>query len=711
MNKKNVVFIVLIFSVLSVFSQKVFKMEDVFYSASMYPKNLRQLQFVPKTNMFVYEQNQTLYRCLAPKSDTTAWITLSDLNTAMAVIGEDVLKRFPNIVYWKSKDEFYFQAMEKLYSYNVLNKKMLMLYTMEKSAKNIEWNYQHNKVAYTIDNNLYVCLFGENAQQINPNNENEVKYGHVPHRNEFGIANGAYWSPNGNKLAFYRMDESMVTDYPIVDVTQRIATLNNEKYPMAGMTSHQVKVGVYDVQTKKIVYLNTGEPLDQFLCSVTWSPDQQYIFIAVLNREQNHMKLNQYNATTGDFVKTLFEERNERYVEPSDPLYFLPGNNEQFIWVSQKTGYKHLHLYDVQGTELKQLTKGNWVVVDFHGFDDAGKKIFITSNKDELVGRRMYVLDIQSGKINPISKEDGTHSVKYSSNGKYFLDKYSSITLPARIDLKDANGKILARLLQDNDALKEFDLPQVNIGMLKNANGDSLYYRLIKPINFDSTKKYPVFFYVYGGPHSQLVTNSWMSGGHFLHYMAQKGYVVFTLDNRGTANRGFEFESTIHRRLGGVEVEDQMEGVKYLKSLPYVDKNRFSIDGWSYGGFMTLTLKLQHPDVFKVATAGGPVIDWKYYEVMYGERYMDTPEENSQGYEKASLLNQVDNIDGHILIIHGAIDPTVVWQNSLQFLNAAIAKRKQVDYFVYPNHEHNVMGIDRVHLWDKIEQYHATFNK
>jgi dipeptidyl-peptidase-4 len=503
----------------------------------------------------------------------------------------------------------------------------------------------------------------------------------------------------------------MVDDYPLVNTNARIAELKNEKYPMAGLASHQVTLGIYNLEYKKVIYVKTGEPAEQYLTSVTWSPDAKHIFIGVLNREQNHLKMNQYNAETGEFVKTLFEEKHSRYVEPSDPLYFLPNSNTQFIWVSQKSGWKHLHLYDINGKELKQITQGNWVVKSFEGFDNLGKTAFFTSNKDEITGNKFYSVDLKSGKITTISQEAGTHSVKPSYDGRYFLDRYSNLTLPAAVSLKDAKGTEKAVLLKDTTTLAEYNLPETSIGTLKNSNGDDLYYRLIKPIDFDPNKKYPVFLYVYGGPHSQMVTNSWLSGGHFLHYMAQKGYVVFTLDNRGTAHRGFEFESTIHRRLGTVEVEDQMVGVKYLKSLPYVDTNRFSVDGWSYGGFMTISLKLQHPEVFKTATAGGPVIDWKYYEVMYGERYMDTPEENAEGYKKSSLLNQVEKLDGHLLIIHGAIDPTVVWQNSLQFLTEAIKAGKQVDYFVYPRHEHNVRGIDRVHLWKKIEEYHNVFNK
>lgn len=706
---KKILSVILISMSMNVFAQRIFNMEDVFTSREMYPQSLRQLQFYAKTNAYVYVQGDLL-QATAPYTETSVLVALTDLQIALAACGETV-SSFPSIVYWLNEQEFYCYFRNKLFAYNIQEKKAELLFQMDKKANNIVWDYAHQRVSYTVGSDLMAGIFGQEAVRVNANQEKEVKYGHVVHRNEFGINKGSFWSPKGNCLAFYRMDESMVTDYPIVNTTTRIATLQQEKYPMAGQTSHQVTLGVYNVNSGKTIYMKTGEPLDQFLCSVTWSPDEQYIYIAVLNREQNHLKLNKYNVQTGDFVQTLFEETNARYVEPSDPLYFLPNNASQFIWVSQKSGYKHLHLYDVSGKEIKQLTKGNWVVMSFEGFSSKGDKVYFTSNKDEIVGQRFFVLDMKTSNIQPICNQEGTHTVLPSSDGKYFIDKYSSLHLPAKITIQNAKGKTLATILEDTIALKGFALPEVSIGMLKNNNGDSLYYRLIKPINFDPNKKYPVFFYVYGGPHSQLVTNNWMSGGHFLHYMAQKGYVVFTLDNRGTANRGFEFESTIHRRLGTVEVEDQMVGVKYLQSLPFVDTDRFSIDGWSYGGFMTLTLKLQHPEVFKVATAGGPVIDWKYYEVMYGERYMDTPQENPEGYKNNSLLNQVEKIDGHILIIHGAVDPTVVWQNSLQFLTEAIKHRKQVDYFVYPTHQHNVIGIDRVHLWNKIEQYHALHNR
>ena len=712
MTKRSILIVFLIgFTFAGTAQNKIFDLKDIFTSSKMYPQTLRQLQWVPQTHDYVYIKDNELVKATAPSDKTAVWVSLQDINSALEAKGKKAVKVFPTITHWTSNQSFCAMASGNIIHYDIAKKQIDQVIETPEDAENIEYDYKHAKMAYTIENDLYVLFFGKEAKRVNEEQPKEVKFGHVPHRVEFGIDNGSYWSPTGKSLAFYRMDESMVDNYPIVDVTTRIATLENEKYPMAGLTSHQVKVGAYNTESGKVVYMKTGEPLEQYLTSVTWSPDEQYIFIGVLNRGQNHLKMNQYDAQTGEYIKTLFEEKNSRYVEPSDPLYFLPNSNTQFIWISRKTGWKHLHLYDISGKEIKQLTSGNWEVTSFNGFDQKGQKAFIMSNKEELIGNKLFVVDIKSAKLTDISSEEGTHITQASYDGAYFIDRYSSLHLPIAIAIKDAKAKTRAILLHDTTSLSDYNLPEVSLGKLQNKNGDDLYYRLIKPIDFDPNKKYPVFVYVYGGPHSQLVTNSWLSGGHFLHYMAQKGYVVFTLDNRGTANRGFEFESTIHRRLGVLEVEDQMVGVDFLKSLPYVDENRFSVDGWSYGGFMTLSLKLKHPEVFKVATAGGPVIDWKYYEVMYGERYMDTPEENEEGYEKASLLNQVENIDGHIMIIHGAIDPTVVWQHSLQFVTEAIKAGKQLDYFVYPTHEHNVRGIDRVHLWNKIENYHSTFNK
>ena len=552
-----------------------------------------------------------------------------------------------------------------------------------------------------------------------------VVLGESVHRNEFGINGGLFWSPKQSKLAFYRMDQSMVVDYPLVNTKAREAEVMPIKYPMAGMQSHWVTVGVYEPATGKLVYLNTCRDTtvherEMYLTNIAWSPDEKYVYIAKVNREQNHMWLEQYDATTGAFVKVLFEETNPRYVEPCEPMMFTP-KGDQFLWFSMRDGYKHLYLYNADGSLVKQVTKGEYEVEGFIQFDKKGENIFVYANKDNLAGRDAYRVSLKDGKMWRLTLDKGTHSVVLNEDGTSFVDVYSSVDVPARAMWNSVkygkNGQFSKHTAHEfyraENPLKDYAMPNVKLGTIKAADGKTdLYYRLITPPNMKPGEKYPTLVYVYGGPHSQLVTDSWLGGGnlYFLR-LAQQGYVVFTLDNRGTDNRGFEFESCTHRRLGEIEMADQMEGVKFLQSLPYVDKDRMGVEGWSFGGFMTITMKLAHPEVFKVGCAGGPVIDWKWYEIMYGERYMDTPQENPDGYEATSLLNKAKDLEGRLLVIQGAEDNTVVPQHSTEFIERCINNFKQVDYFAYPHHEHNVLGRERLHLYQKMFQYYEDFLK
>ena len=554
-----------------------------------------------------------------------------------------------------------------------------------------------------------------------------IVLGESVHRNEFGIDGGLFWSPKRSRLAFYRMDQSMVVDYPLVNTKAREAEVRNIKYPMAGMKSHEVTVGVWDTKTEKLVYLDTRKDTtvherEMYLTNIAWSPDEKYVFIAKINREQNHMWLEQYDAVSGKLVKVLFEEENPRYVEPCEPMIFTP-KGDQFLWYSMRDGYKHLYLYNLDGKLVKQVTKGEYEVEGFIKFDKKGENIFIYANKDNLIGRDAYRVNLKSGEMvnltsmNVVGKKTilgkGTHSIVLNDNCTRFVDVWSSASTTVQADLRDMNGKLLKTFYVAENPLKDYAMPNLSLGSIKAADGKTnLYYRLITPPNMEKGKKYPTLVYVYGGPHSQLVTDSWLAGGNlYFMFLAQQGYVVFTVDNRGTDNRGFEFESCTHRHLGEIEMADQMEGVKFLKSLPYVDENRMGVEGWSFGGFMTITMKLAHPEVFKVGCAGGPVIDWKWYEIMYGERYMDMPQENPEGYEANSLLNKAKDIQGRLLVIHGAEDNTVVWQHSLEFIERCINNYKQVDYFVYPHHEHNVLGRERLHLYQKMFDYYETHLK
>ncbi len=567
------------------------------------------------------------------------------------------------------------------------------------------------------DGNLFV-----DGKYVEKGDGYNIVLGESVHRNEFGINGGLFWSPNENKLAFYRMDQSMVKDYPIVDTKAREAEVRNIKYPMAGMKSHEVTIGVWDVATEKLVYLKTQKDTtvherEMYLTNIAWSPDERFIFVAKINREQNHMWLEQYDASTGALVKVLFEETNPRYVEPCEAMIFTP-KGDQFLWFSMRDGYKHLYLYNLDGTLVKQVTRGEYEVEGFIQFDKKGENIFIYANKDNLAGRDAYRVNLKKGTMECMTMTEnglhGTHSVVLNDNCNRWVDVWSSVDVPARADLRDFKHKnpIHTFYISENP-MKDYAMPTVKLGTIKAADGKTdLYYRLITPPNMKPSEKYPTLVYVYGGPHSQLVTDSWLGGGNlYFMFLAQQGYVVYTVDNRGTDNRGFEFESCTHRHLGEIEMADQMEGVKFLKSLPYVDQERMGVEGWSFGGFMTITMKLAHPEVFKVGCAGGPVIDWKWYEIMYGERYMDTPQENPDGYQANCLLNKAQNLDGRLLVIHGCEDNTVVWQHSLEFIERCINNYKQVDYFVYPHHEHNVLGRERLHLYKKMFDYYEAFLK
>lgn len=704
-------FISAILTIISIctFSQtKILNLEDCIYrNSELFPKYYRSLQWIPNTNNYSYISNDSLIVCNTKTEKNKFVLTLSELKKYIinSTLNDSVKFNYMPSVQWQDKNNFTVSDGKGKYLVDT-KKKQLSLITNIPESDNLLANNNGTEYAFTKGNDLYITKDGEEICIAKSEGEGILYGSDRVHRSEFGIDKGIFWSPKDNFVAFYRMDESMVTDYPLVDITTRIAEAKNIKYPMAGMTSHQVTLGVYNINTQKTTYIKTGEPVDQYLTSISWGPSEEYIYIGILNRDQNHLKVNKYDVTTGNLVKTLFEEKNEKYVEPEHPIFFICENDKHFLWMSERDGWNHLYLYDTDGNLIKQVTKGKWEVLSVVGFNNDESELFIISTETSPLNKDLYAVDMNNGNTRKISAVDGSHSVILSPEKKHFIDTYSNTEKTKVCDIIDLNGNVVKNLIADYDPLQDYAQCNITIGTIKSENGADLYYRMITPPDFDPNKKYPVFFYVYGGPHLQMVTNSWNGGAGFWDLRwAQRGYIVFSMDNHGTPHRGLEFEQAIHRNLGVLEVADQMKGVEYLKSLPYVDSDKMSVDGWSYGGFMTISLLLKHPEVFKVGVAGGPVIDWKYYEIMYGERYMDTPEDNPVGYRNASLLNYVDNLESKLLIIHCTTDPVVVWQHSLTFVDKCIKAGKQLDYFVYPGHDHNVMGIDRVHLYQKIENY------
>lgn len=578
--KTRILYLVLLVNLsASVFAQqKTLTINDL-QNRKLSPASLSNLQWRNNTT-FTWTANNYLIQSSIEKGGCDSILSLIELNVAIENSGQKKLKSFPAYT-WENDHLFRFTNDSKIFRFQTDMKQLTLVNSFDPESTKSEFEPTSGRVAFTKGNNLFVSDHGT-IFAVTSDTIKGIVNGQSVHRNEFGINGGIFWSPKGSLLAFYRMDETMVTEYPLVNIDSRIAEVKYIRYPMAGMASHHVTIGIFNPDTKAVTFLKTGEPLEQYLTNVTWSPDEKSIFVTVLNRDQNHMWLNQYDAVSGNFVKTLFEETDEQYVEPLHGLYFLKSNPSQFIWQSRRDGFNHLYLYDISGNLVKQLTKGAWEVTNFQGFTENGTNLFFTSTQENPLERHLYALELKSGKILKLTNTKGTHTTLVSTDGKSILDKLTNLAVGSQTILVNEKGIQIRIIHEDINPLKDYQLGETSFVTLKSSDGNDLYGRLIKPVGFDPAKKYPVLVYVYGGPHSQLVTDTWLAGaGMFLNYMASRGYLVWTLDNRGTSNRGADFEQCIHRRLGDLESEDQMVGVDYLKSLPFVDASRIGVDGWS----------------------------------------------------------------------------------------------------------------------------------
>jgi dipeptidyl-peptidase-4 len=669
---------------------------------------LSGFQWIPNTTNYVYYTNKMTKMVSANAKDNkaTSLLTLDEINKSLGTN----LKTLSGIV-WIDASTILVTEGTKYFTFSLATKSGTKIQETSKTAENQTFDSTKQNLAFTEKNNLY--FLNKNKEKITVTNEtNEaIVSGQFFARSEFGISNGIFWSPKSNFLAFYQKDQTEVADYPLLDINETQGKLVSIKYPMIGQKSEKPRVGIYNLASQKTVYISPRGNQDDYLTNLSWTPDEKYVLIAELNRGQNDMSLNVYDAQTGTFVRTILNEKNEKWVEPEHDAFFPSSKSNNLVWISEKDGYNNLYYYSIEGKLIKQLTNNKFPIREIIGSNAAGSEIYFKSTGENPINMLVYKVDLK-GKQTLITKEQGTHIVNISNDGNWFFDEYSNHSTPSKSLLYDKNLKAKTLLVSDNK-YADYQMGTADIKTIKSADGTTdLYTRLIKPSNFDPTRKYPVLVYLYGGPHAQMITNSYLDGANlWMYWMAEQGYLVFTIDNRGSDNRGFSFESVIHGRLGVNEIDDQMKGVDYLKSLPYVDGNRLAIHGWSFGGFMTTSIMLRNPDVFKVGVAGGPVTDWKYYEVMYGERYMDTPAENQKGFDEASTLNYVNNLKGKLLLIHGTSDDTVVMQNNFALLKKFIEAEKQVDFFAYPMHKHNVTGKDRVHLMTKVLNYVIENNK
>ena len=679
-------------------TKKELTLEDAVlgYYKGLYPENMRGLNW--STNNNLYQVNRDSILIYSP----TSKVVKKRLSISKDVLKDTSTQPIRGFEF-NNYQSFTYNSKDKLFI--IENNEQLVLET-PKEAANQQLSPNKKAIAFTIENNL---LFLKNSEliEVTKFTNSNIVAGQTIHRNEFGITKGIFWSNNSEKIAFYEKDETDVHNYPLLDISTTPGSLNSVKYPMAGQKSEYAKVGVYNLSNKNLIYLQTNQHKDDYVSNLTWGPNDEFIYIAELNRDQNHLKWAKYNGETGERIQTLFEEKNEKWVEPEHPLYFIPGKINEFITLSERDGFMNIYHYNTNGKLISQVTKNQWVVNKIKRI--VNNTIYFEGTGPDPRSMHTFSINLSGNNQKQITKEKGIHRTKLSPNSKYLLNQYSQVENPGVTQVINLKTRKIVSLHNASNPLDDYQIAKTELVELKTKEGINLYGRLIKPSFFNENEKYPVLVYVYGGPHAQLVTNEWMaSASLWMHWMAEKGYLVFTLDGRGSANRGFEFESSIFRNLGDIEMKDQILGLNYLKSLNCIDTNKLAVHGWSYGGFMTTSLMTRYPKLFDVGVAGGPVIDWKWYEVMYGERYMDQPYSNPEGYESNSLLNHAKNLVGNLLLIHGTTDDVVLMQHNLAFIQKCIEEKIHVDFFPYPMHKHNVRGKDRVHLMKKVLNYILT---
>lgn len=702
---KKTLLLALVCAPVWLFSQGKISMADAILKGrtALAPANLKQLKWLPGTAQFTHVVGTKIVRVNAPNLATDTLDILPKINDGLVGLGLKKMDALPSLM-WISGEKCWFQTENTALTYSFSDGLKKENWWAD-GSENTDFHEKTLNAAFTVKDELWVSAGGV-AQQVAKSEAEGIVYGKSVHRDEYGISKGTFWSPSGTKLAFYRMDERQVTQYPIYVLDSMPAQVRQIRYPYAGATSHFVTVGVFDLKTGRSVYLQTGEPADQYLTNVAWSPDDKYVLVAVLNRTTDHCWLRLYDAATGAFVRTILEEKSDKWVEPQHPVEFVPGSKDEFIWQSQQDGFNHLYRWNLAGKMLGQVSRGQFPVTNFYGFDDKSTSCFFQAADESGLNRYVYQSDLKTGKMTRLTNDEGVHNCLINSAGTWVVDNFSNEATPRFIYAFEAKKPAERQVVfAAKNPLEGIATGLTRMVSIPSPGGPTLNGRLILPPDFDPKKKYPTLVYLYNGPHVQLVTNSWLGGAElWMHHMAEEGFVVFSMDGRGSANRGLAFEQAIHRQLGTAEIEDQTVGAKYLRAQSFVDSTRMGIFGWSYGGFMTTSM-MTRPEakgLFKCGVAGGPVIDWKMYEIMYTERYMDTPQENPDGYAKADLFKYIDNLNGRLLMIHGSSDDVVLWQHSLRYIRECVRKGKQIDYFVYPEHLHNVLGKDRVHLFEKI---------
>ncbi|MFN4121750.1 MAG: S9 family peptidase [Flavobacteriales bacterium] len=585
----------------------------------------------------------------------------------------------------------------------------------EKKQLDAEFSPDGNHVAFVMDNNLYVknLLNGQTTQITADGKMNHIINGAPDwvYEEEFALKKGFYWSADSKKIAFFRFDESEVKEFLMPTYGTIYPGEYRFKYPKAGEKNAIVSIHVFDLDTKSRLEIPTAKTPENYIPRIYWSPDNQSLMILRINRHQNHLEFLLADSRSGN-VKLVLEEKSETYVEVNDDFRWLQGG-KQFLISSEKDGYNHIYLYDINGKQMRQVTAGPWDVLSVDGVNEKEGWVYYHSAEMSPKEKHAYAVRLNGKGKKLLTPERGTHTVEYSEGFKYYINQRSDANSPFIFELYDGKG-VKIRTIKDNAdlsaKLKSYDLSPKTFFSFTNSVGIELNGWMIKPTGFDPSKKYPVLMYVYGGPGHNTVNDAWEGSNYLWHqYMAQNGYLIVSIDNRGTGKRGAAFKKSTYLQLGKVETEDQIDGAKYLASLPYVDADRIAIQGWSYGGYMSSLCITKGAAFFKLAIAIAPVTNWRFYDTIYTERYMRTPDENADGYDNNSPINHVDKLKGKYLLIHGTADDNVHFQNAVEMAASLIKNNKQFDTMFYPDKNHGIYGgVTRLHLYTLITNYVNT---
>jgi dipeptidyl-peptidase-4 len=688
--------------------------DATFMNPDFRAKTVRGIQWTPDGNGYVYLKTNNKTR----KQDIIYYDIASGKEDVYIDSNDDILeaskraKRFTlKNFFWSPANQNIILVPKKndLYLYEKESKKLTQLTFDELEERDPTFSPDGKKIAYLKNNNLFVLDIKTKVEkQLTKQGTEKILIGRFDwvYEEEFSIRTGFFWSPNSDKVAYFELTDAKTDRFPIVDFIPVKNDVEWLPYPKAGADNSTIRIGVVDVNASpekpffsflsdkkvfvpKSAFMEVSSNKDELIPRIKWTKNNNKLAIIKMNRDQDYLDLFFADTKTGKAKKIIHEEEKNGWINIYDDWKFL--NDGSFLWLSRKDGYKHIYLYDANGKEKAQLTKGLWEVDHLVGVDEKSQTIYFSAAKNSPLEREFYKTTFDGKKIVPISAEKGTHAINLSPNNIYFLDYFSNIKTPLSVDIKKTDGSFVRNLRKNTkDVEKKYTLGKKELVSFTTSDGVEIYGYMIKPYNFDESKKYPVLMYQYQGPGSQSVQNSYSFGRDLWHhYLSQEGIIVFVADGRGTGMRGREFEQITNHNLGKYEAKDQLEATKYLRSLPYIQKNKIGIWGWSYGGYMAALTVMKYPDAFNLAISVAPVTNWKNYDTIYTERFMSTPA-NNPNYDKGAPMHYVHQLKSPFMLIHGTADDNVHLSNAVQLVSELIKNKKQFEMFFYPRSQHGM---------------------